>query len=355
MKKILFTFVAFVLLGSGAFANEASPSDTIVINFGNNTKILFVVKNRQDLKALKNYDLNAMLNELSLSVDTLQEGQKYLRIEDSSGTRFLKDTTIVMENKNEAGEPGEMNENNKDNQEFQSLDKRNDEWNRDHRKHRRNQWYGTRNYFNFDFGVNNYLENGKFPDSNDELYTVKPWGSWYVGITNTNRTHVLGPLFLDWGFGVNWYNFKFQNAGTWLKKTNTQTLIYNDTSMGDPTKSKLTATYINAFFVPMFNFGNSGRKKDIFHWGNYDNGFRLGGGLYAGYRVDSYTKNVWDEGGKSKSRRTHDNYYLNNLRYGIRAQMGFQSLDLFMDYDMSDLFISGRGPKLNPISFGIIF
>ena len=36
----------------------------------------------------------------------------------------------------------------------------------------------------------------------------------------------------------------------------------------------------------------------------------------------------------------HDNYYLNNIRYGLRAQIGFRGTDLFFNYDLNDLFNS---------------
>jgi hypothetical protein len=315
---------------------------------------MFMVNNREDLRELRNYDLNAMLDDLSMSVDTMQAGERYLRIEDESGMKYLKDTTIML-----GGEQG-------DDDDYEALYREwseNSKFKRDNnyeyhfnpKKEKRFHDRGTRNYFNFEFGMNNYLQDGAFPDSNDELYTVKPWGSWFVGITNLNRTRVLGPLFLDWGGGVNWYNFKFQNTSTRIEKNDLYTDIFNDTSILDPLKSKLSVTYINAYFVPVFNFGRSGRKRDIFHWGNFDNALRFGAGGYVGYRVDSFAKNIWNEDDKKRSHKNRDNFYLNNLRYGVRMRFGFQSFDFFADYDLNELFVENKGPKLNPFSFGIIF
>ena len=64
---------------------------------------------------------------------------------------------------------------------------------------------------------------------------------------------------------------------------------------------------------------------------------------------------MWTESDKKKTYRNHDNFYLNNIRYGIRARLGFRSFDFFADYDLSELFASGKGPALNPVSFGVIF
>jgi hypothetical protein len=354
MKKFLMGLVLMTGIAAGGYA-EQYPMDTIIVNFGNNTKIMILVKNREDLQDLKNYDLNKMLGDLSMSVDTLPQGEKYLRLEDNSGTHYLKDTTVVYEDENNTDREGEYEKkyhslldemNNRDNDQYYDKDKK--------KEHRFNN-HGTRNYFNFDFGMNNLLEEGKFPDGNNAQYTVKPWGSWFVGITNINRTHVTGPLYLDWGGGVSWYNFKFQDPATRIEKADAGTIFYSDTSIVNPYKSKLTSAYINAYFVPMFNFGWSGRKKDIFHWSNFDEAFRFGAGFYAGYRIDSYSKNMWKEDDKKKLYRNHDNFYLNNIRYGIRARLGFGSFDFFADYDISELFVDGKGPKLNPISFGVIF
>ncbi len=362
MKKLLLTLISISIICTQAKPDTVYPDDTIVINFGNNTRIMFIVNSREDLKTLQNYDLNSMLKDLSMSVDSMEEGDKYLRIEDNSGTHYLKDTTIVVERDNSADDYESLyrewsQNNNDDNDVEEEQDTENDEneYSENFNKERRNHDRGTKNYFNFEFGMNNYLQDGAFPDSNDEYYTVKPWGSWFVGITNTNRTRILGPIFLDWGGGVNWYNFKFQDASTRVIEDNAQTMIFGDTSLVEPLKSKLTSTYINAYVVPMINFGRSGRKRDIFHWGNIDNALRIGAGAYVGYRVDSYAKNIWKENDKKRSYRNNDNFFLNNLRYGIRIRFGFQSLDFFADYDMNELFIEGKGPKLNPFSFGIIF
>ncbi|MFN8887027.1 MAG: hypothetical protein ACK5WF_06180, partial [Cyclobacteriaceae bacterium] len=67
----------------------------------------------------------------------------------------------------------------------------------------------------------------------------------------------------------------------------------------------------------------------------------------------SYTKQVYEVDGDDKVERHHDPYFLNNIRYGIRAQFGFRGTDFFFNYDMNDLFVAGKGPQLNAFSFGI--
>lgn len=36
-------------------------------------------------------------------------------------------------------------------------------------------------------------------------------------------------------------------------------------------------------------------------------------------------------------------------------QIGVRSADFFINYDMNELFATGKGPKLNAFSFGVTF
>lgn len=228
---------------------------------------------------------------------------------------------------------------------------------------------GTDRLFNIDLGMNNYLENGSFPNDNNADYAVKPWGSWYVGLNNIYNTHIGGKFFLDWGGGVSWYNFKYEDPSIRVSETLTLPGMVDFDPLIDPTidpiKSKLTATYINFMVVPMIDFSyKTGKVDNEDETGNVvsrrwirktHDGFRFGVGPYVGYRIDSYTKVVFeDEGGDKDKDRDKDNFYLNNFRYGLRAQIGFDDVDLFFQYDMNELFSEGRGPQLNALSFGFI-
>ncbi|MEJ0032595.1 MAG: hypothetical protein WDO15_20550 [Bacteroidota bacterium] len=184
--------------------------------------------------------------------------------------------------------------------------------------------------------------------------SVRPWGSWFVGINSIERTRIARKFFLEWGFGVSWYNFKFENDKLRMAKDAGGVIFSNDQRDVDFIKSKLTATYINASFVPVIDFGGHSRKPMIFTGMNGDS-FRIGVGPYAGYRIDSYTKLVFKEDGDKHRERDHDSYYLNNLRYGLRLQVGFGATDLFFNYDMNEVFATNKGPQLHSFSFGLTF
>ena len=99
----------------------------------------------------------------------------------------------------------------------------------------------------------------------------------------------------------------------------------------------------------MFAFGSNHRRGWRL-WNNIDKGFRIGAGVYGGYRIWSRTKYVLNDG---KAKHT-SNYLLNNVRYGIRGQLGFRGIDLFVEYDLSKVFQENQGaPQLSRIQFGV--
>jgi hypothetical protein len=156
--------------------------------------------------------------------------------------------------------------------------------------------------------------------------------------------------------GVSWYNFKFQNDATVITKDDGDVKgVYFNEDIRDVSfiKSKLSVTYINASLVPIIDVGGYNRKARF--WDSHNSAFRFGVGPYVGYRIGSSTKLVYKEEGDREKDKEHDNFYLNNLRYGVRVQIGIRSTDFFFNYDLNELFATNKGPKLNAFSFGVIF
>jgi hypothetical protein len=373
MKQfILILTILFIYQGSFAFEKPLNDKDTVIIRFGNSSRIVIYVKDKKDLDLLRQYDINGMLKDLSIVIDSTEDNT-YLKIEDKTGERYLKDTTIIIEDirveKDANFEDDEdnsasanvrignievtvdnlddMDQIEKDFEDFENFEKKEYETKRS---------IGTSHSFNMDFGMNNWLTNGNFPESNQN-YAVKPWGSWYIGLTSTHKTSISGPFFLEWGGGIDWYNFKLENRSVKITQGDEMVEFTEITDL-DALKSKLTVNYINLKLVPMLDF-SYGRKL-VKEFGNGSvkitrykkRGFRVGAGVYGGYRIGSYSKFVYEDGGKEKE-HLKKSFYIDNWRYGVRIQMGFKGTDIFFNYDLNRLFREGRGPELHPISFGI--
>jgi len=334
------------------FPNGTKKTDTIEVHFGDKGTILIQVDSKEDLEALKEYDLNLMLQDIEVPTEEEMKDSEKVILQDDQGTQYLKDSV-------EEDEEFRQLEN-----EFSGESTRESEEKKEYNYDRKAKRYsGSKTTFvsALDFGINNYLESGKFPDDNNEQYTVRPWGSWYVAIMPTWQTHITGKFALDYGAGVSWYNFKFQDPRTKLVRYDDGVEFEQWDVELQSSKSKLTVAHINAHFVPMFDFGYRTSKR-IYDDGFVQkrtrfrrNGFRIGVGAYVGTRIDTYQKLVWRGTGHKSKLRERDNFYVNRIRYGIRGIVGFGEVDIFVNYDMSTLFAENRGPELNAITFGLSF
>ena len=353
MKKQLVTGL-MVCASAYVVLAQTKPADTLIVKVGQGSKVIFAVQDKKDLETLKQYNFQALLNDMIAKLE--KKDTSKLTVPSST---YLKDTTRFS---NDGGAYSEESTWAQERKNKYSSNNGNTNYTRSvQRNWRRRNTYHS---FNFDIGTNNYLADGNFPDQSNALYSVRPWGSWYVGINSVRRTHIAGPVFLEWGFGVSWYNFKFQNHSASILKKDEGVSFVADARSVEFLKSKLSASYFNFSFVPVVDFGRGGRKTTIFDGsrvdfssgGNHSSSFRIGLGPYAGYRIDSWTKMVIkDANGNEQTEKNSNSYYLNNLRYGMRFQFGFDDIDFFVNYDMNTLFVTDKGPKLNAISFGVTF
>ena len=362
--KFIFSLLTLLLIFP-AIASYTDPTevnkDTVIIELNNNSKIMIITDSREDLAALENYDINQMVRDLN---DQLSDSVEYMEIKDGKAyvneddEVELKDWKINddevriklggVEVDIDPDEIPDWERRKKVTYEADRVDK-------------------TTHHFNIDIGLNNWLEDGSFPAGNAP-YAIKSFGSWYVGLNSTNRTWVGGPLSLEWGVGINWYNWKLQDTDYIIREGANEVEFNLSRPTQNGSKSKLTASYINATLVPMFDFSRGRRKITSIESGGIRikrysrKGFRFGVGGYAGYRIGSHTKFKYKEDGDREKDKERDNFFLENFRYGLRAQIGWKGVELFANYDLNEVFSPNRGPinadgqnaSLSAISFGII-
>jgi hypothetical protein len=338
MKKEILLAAAYLTLLVHTGAQQA---DTVTIELARTSKVIFTMQDRKDLEQLKHYDFAELFEDM---ISKLESGDTLMDV--------IVDTSIVKTNESPFEDKDDWNDDwgdddwdDEDDWEDHDDWDDHDDWGHDDRK----VWHSM----NFDFGINNYLEDGSFPDYNGAQYTVRPWGSWYVGINSVLHTDFGKKWFAEWGFGVSWYNFKFQDDNTRIDETDTGVVFSEDTRPYSFEKSKLEATYLNLSAIPMYSFGSSHHHSRWWHHGH--DSFRIGLGPYMGYRIESHSKQVYDVDGDKEVEKEKDNFYLNNFRYGLKLQLGTQGIEFFTAYDLNPLFAEGKGPDLHAITFGIVF
>lgn len=341
MKKylLLFCFLGLVQFAFGSTDREfLAPKDTIIVEFGTSGKIVLVVDNKEDFERLKKMNINQIISELDLQIDEKTGELVVVEVSGKNGSREIVKVTEDW-NKTEVSVAGirilvdETSPNTRVKVET-GVKKKSDP--------------PFRTYFGLDLGLNNYLDNnGQFPKST-QPYAVRGWGSWNVGLNFFASQRISKGFRFDLGMGVQWYNFKFENRDFQaVRGEDAIEFIQRNDVAGF--KSKISASYLTAMGLFKLDFGrmnDQGRK-----------GMRLAVGPYAGYRLGGTSKYVYRplDGGGRRKEHLNTGIFLNNFRYGIRGEVGFGRVNFFTTYDFNQLFQAGKGPELNPITFGIIF
>jgi len=308
--------------------------DSVVIEFGKAGRIVIMVESLADFEKLKGMNINQIIAELGVQENKTTGEVTLVAIHKKDGS--VKEIVRVNENGPETEvRVGRMrvyvDESGADTKvKFETDAKKED-----------NPNFNT--LFNLDLGINNFLQKGSFPTS-DQPYAAKGWGSWNVGLNWMGSQRLSDGLRWNFGLGFQWYNFKFENRDFQAVRGRDQIGFVERTDVTG-VKSKLSASYLTVMTLLQANLG-----KDK------DKGLSLAVGPYIGYRLGGRSKFVYEESGRAVDRteKINTGLYLQNLRYGFRGEVGIgKHLTFFSTYDLNELFQEGKGPALNPITFGI--
>ncbi len=342
MKKSIVTFVLAFIAFVAQAEKYIQKGDSLIVQFGNNTRLIIQAKDKEGIQSLRQYDLNKIVRDMGAALDSNSK-ETYIYINEQNGRKYLKDTVLVISRKDgevkiTINEPSQKSSDSKDN------DVKSSENNKDDGTVTRSvtrRYKSPRNGFDVLVGLNTYAKNTPLSYQESD-YDLLPWGSRFVSLTWVRGAAISrgkdASLGLDLGIDVSWYNMMFDGNNTVQKDTRAISFPLVNTS-GDVHKSKLTSAYVNLSLMPTL----------AIHHGPIS---YLSVGMYGGYRLDSYTK-VQEER-KGRSERTHSNFHLNDFRYGIGAELGIRHFpDLFMQYDLGELYQTNKGPAVRMISFGI--
>lgn len=332
MKTCSLTFLLLFLSSSYLTAN---PSDSLVINFTNRTKLIIHAPDKKAIQALTGYDLNKIIREMGMKLDSVPNGRTYV-IEEKNGQRYLKDTVLVVTRK---GNDVSIVVNGS--QPTKSDTVRRDEKANQRQRKESNSSSSTKVKTDIQIGLNNWISKSTSPVYPSDVYNLRPIGSRYLAVNfYRNSTLVKGRsvrMSIRYGLELAWNNYMFEEnvrAGKGINAVefNPVTELLK--------KSKLTVTTIQLPVVPQFSFYNADGRKT----------FHLGVGGFVGYRIDSYTKVKYQNNEKN---RDHSNFYLNDFQYGLVANIGLLKTDFFVKYNLNSVFKTNQGPDLRSISFGI--
>jgi hypothetical protein len=343
MKKLvlILAFLGLVQVGMAAEHTEQVLDkkhlvlkDSVVIEFGKAGRIVITVQSTEDFEKLKLMNINQIINELGVKENketgevTLVEIHK----KDGSVKEVVKYRGDWEETEVKVGRMrvyvDESGPDTKVKIETDPKEKKDPDFKTD---------------FLIDLGINNYIQDKTFPSS-DQPYAAKGWGSWNVGLNWVASQRLAKGFHWNFGLGFQWYNFKFENRDFQAVRGQDQISFVERTDVTG-VKSKLSASYLTAMTLLKVNLGKT------------EEGVSIAAGPYVGYRLGGRSKFVYEEPGSSTDRieKVNTGLYLENLRYGLRGEIGIgKDLTFFSTYDMNELFQAGKGPALNPITFGII-
>ncbi|MBU6324317.1 MAG: outer membrane beta-barrel protein [Bacteroidetes bacterium] len=172
--------------------------------------------------------------------------------------------------------------------------------------------------------------------------------SCYVGFVEGGlKLDRAGHLRLWSGMGYEWDNYRFDNPAVRLNILDTfpplgvtSPRFTTDTTNGSK-KSKLVGQYLT---IPLMI--GIHQKEDM------DKGFNLFIGCHVGYRLKSYTKYVFDNGGREKWRSAFD---LNDWKISPYVEVGYRNARIYAKYNMNPLFRqNGGNPAAQQFTIGIL-
>ena len=345
----------FNLSVHASFEGRHSEKDSIIVTFGDKTRLIFYGENRKELNKIMQYDLNSLFRDLKVRLDTTAKDTTYLR-EEVNGNNYLIDKSndknyvrIGLRGVHVRDGETEVNVDHRgvEVKDGESTDSTGSEYRRIGKR-----FYGSkigsspRKGFNVALGLNSYGKNENTAGYNKTDYDLRSFGSRFVSLGYVVSAKIAkgknAGLHLDFGADFSWYNLMFDGNNT-ITKTEDRvafpTIMGADSNEVQLSKSKLVVPNVNLSLMPTLSF----RRSFISY---------ISAGVYGGYSLGSYSKSR-KEGTKDKD-HVRMNYHLTDFRYGLAAELGIRNFpDLFVTYDINPLFVGTRGPKVNMLTFGI--
>lgn len=376
MKPASFFAALSGLLLTGSFASAASLTpaqpgndDTIMVKLPNQVSMTIVARNKQQLRELKNYKLDSLMTLLDAYISQAEaagrkgnNGQvtmEFYPAKDKPGSTaapeqvrvtvrgatpnadrvevFMnKKLGVVVENTQDAdGSNVRVSINNTD---VKADSVR-------HAKKTAKRQKLTGSDIAFDLGLNTFVNSKTYaPGGTEQPYDLRTWGSRYAAIRWNfwARTGRKSPLYLHLGPELAFNNYMLEGNRRFSLVDDRTDVVKDD--VRNLEKSKLAVTTLNLPVGFTLKFRDPETSKEI---------FRIGAGGFVGTRVGAHTKLKYEQDGRTHKDKDRGSYNLEEFQYGVTGKIGIRSLDLFVKYNMNDVFRANRGPQAQTLSFGV--
>ncbi len=206
----------------------------------------------------------------------------------------------------------------------------------------------TDGYGDMHFGFVQQMRNGTdFITSGAEELDFFRSNDFSMGFGAKTRIGKPGSKFyVKYGLESSWVDFVFRrnNTNSLLAKTADSAFVVDTTGI-NMTKSKYKAWYFNVPIMFQIDLSEDGRR---------DEAFTLGVGGYAGICVN-FKRRLWYDGElySDNKETVKDQFYANQFRYGLMAQIGFGSFKITSKYDLNKFFQDGKGPDYQMASISV--
>ncbi|WP_051360062.1 outer membrane beta-barrel protein [Adhaeribacter aquaticus] len=356
---ILFLFIGFsfslhVKANSTTTPAPTPTQDTILIKLPNGVTMTLYVKDTEQLKSLREYKFDSLMELMSKYAEQAERA--------STGQQPTSKTMVVNTTKEIKKGDGpekvkimvvsrsEQVTNSQGNNRVKVMVEYDEKIMKDSirvTKQQKNKLKRTKFESTLDLGFNTFIKdqgaNGDVNPDNPGLYDLKPMGSRYFSFTQYLQTRVGGeksPFYFRPGVEIAFNNFMF-DRNHYIVDNNGVTEIVKETNRSFE-KSKLATSFLNIPVMGLLKFHDRNGKE----------GFKLGFGGFAGYRLGTHSKLKYDREGKTYKDKERNSYNVDDFQYGLSFSIGYRDLELFAKYNLSDLFKENRGPNFNVLSFG---
>ncbi|PJJ60515.1 outer membrane beta-barrel protein [Hymenobacter chitinivorans] len=354
-------------------ADKPANDDTIVVKLPNQATMTLYTKNKEQLRELRTYRLDTLMALLDRYIHQAELASKnagnspvtmeFYPAKDHPGSQAPEQIRVTVRNEEPTTKVAvkgykfgqvfsisvKEGKNGKDGDDEVSINigrddsHRGDSLREANRRTKREEHASRAVHSNFslDLGLNALTNRSGL---SEEQFDLKPTGSRYVSL-NWHYDIRLGgrrsPLFLVLGPELAFNNYMFDNNRR-LFATDTRTTILREPFL-NLEKSKLATTVVNVPLLAKLNFKDKS--------GN--DAFRLGAGGFGGYRLASHTKIKYEDEGHTRKDKDRGSFNLEDFQYGVQGLIGVRGIDLFVKYNMNELFKNNRGPQAQTISFGV--